>query len=497
MLHYYRTNPGMRTEVRAFVLMLLLAAGFVVVAIYRSDVIREDVVVYEAVCRELSANSTTGRQALVSSVWWAPLPFLLRWPFAVLSSAAGAPVASFVIAALFGSASLFLVEKVLRRVRLGWWRFLIVIGICLHPHYLSACTDGSSSTTVLFFTLLSAAGMAEWMATRLLRHLVRFAYAATLLCGVSAELAVWLLVPLAALCVDMLLRARAAREREATFIVALLPLLYGVGLWILLNWLIMGDGLFFVRSIGSEYCRRYAARVGVGGVPIEDMALAGAALVITVLCALCRCRGGAGMGLFAAAPLALALALRTVGAFWSREPVLFVLFPLVCLAAGYAGARTGGFVGRLRGLLALLALAGGMWFWIQEGGVSDPAARGADVVSERCEDVPARVARHVLSMSRYPKVFVCGYEGFILMRGYDDSGIFQHALDFDFERAETEYPLRDLFILVRRPAGRGAMQSVHWKYDELFYLGDRNALIDDDWGDWRLFEIVQAPKRKL
>lgn len=494
MLQYYKSNPEMRIELRAFVLMLLLAGGFVAVALYQSGVVRHDVVVYEAVCRQLLNNTTTGRQALVSSVWWAPLPFLLRWPFAVFSGMAGSPVASFVISALFGSGSLFLVERVLRRVRLRGWRFLVVAGICVHPAFLKACTDGSSGTTILFFVLLAASSMAEWMATRKLRFLVRFAYASALLCGISLHMVAWLIVLLLALVVDLLLHARAECQREATLIVALLPLVYGAGLWVLLNWLIMGDGFYFMRSLVSGHCLRNASFRSAPELALEDLVLAGTAVIVTLLSVLRRCRGSAYMGVFAAAPLVLAAAMRAAGILWSREPVLFVLFPLVCLSLGYAGARSGGFVGKMRGLLTLLPLAGGLWFWVQEGGVVSPVVARADVVSEHWEEVPARVARHVLSKGRYPRVFVCGYEGFVLMRGYNDSGLFIHALDFDFDRAETVYPRQQLYVLVRRPTGCGAMESVHWKYDELFHLGDRNALIDSDWGDWRLFEIIQAPK---
>jgi len=273
-----------------------------------------------------------------------------------------------------------------------------------------------------------------------------------------------------------------------------LPLLYGVGLWVLLNWLIMGDGLFFVRALKSDYCLRYAATQNGTEVSVADIALAGAALFMALLCALRRCRAGVYMGVFAAAPLAIAYLLRAKGLLWSREPVLFALFPLACLSAAYAAARAGGFVGKWRGLLAVLPLAGGLWFWVQAGGAIGPGASGTPVISEQWEDVPARIARHVMSKSRHPKVFVCGYEGFVLMRGYEDSGLFVHALDFDFDRVEDTYRRQQLFVLVRRPAGRGAMESIHWKYDEMFHLGDRSALVDSDWGDWRLFELIQAPR---
>ena len=90
-------------------------------------------------------------------------------------------------------------------------------------------------------------------------------------------------------------------------------------------------------------------------------------------------------------------------------------------------------------------------------------------------------------------MFVCGYGSFLLL-GQDGGDVFLHALDFNFNKAKADYPGHVLFVLIHRPEGRYAADSIHWRFRDVFALGQRGTLYDGDWGDWRLFEIIQAPR---
>ena len=89
------------------------------------------------------------------------------------------------------------------------------------------------------------------------------------------------------------------------------------------------------------------------------------------------------------------------------------------------------------------------------------------------------------------KVFVCGYESFDLLRT-DPGGLFVRALDFDFDKARRDYYGQALYILVRRPVRRVGADSVYMKHRNIYIQGGRDTLYDSDWGEWRLFEIVQG-----
>jgi hypothetical protein len=112
-------------------------------------------------------------------------------------------------------------------------------------------------------------------------------------------------------------------------------------------------------------------------------------------------------------------------------------------------------------------------------------------MAERNTVLP-RIERHVLAKSPHAKVFVCGYEGFLLL-GPRPGELFLHSLDFNFHKAKDDYYGQNLYLLVHAPEGRAAMDSIHWKFERIFELGSRTTLYDGQWGQWRLFEIIQAP----
>jgi hypothetical protein len=107
-----------------------------------------------------------------------------------------------------------------------------------------------------------------------------------------------------------------------------------------------------------------------------------------------------------------------------------------------------------------------------------------------------RIASHVLGRSRYAKVFVCGYDSFQLLGSRPDP-VFLPVLDFNFNKVKDDYRGHVLFLLVHRPAGKGAMDSIHWKYGGIFAFGTRSTLYEGDWGDWRLFEIIEPARTRL
>ena len=122
-----------------------------------------------------------------------------------------------------------------------------------------------------------------------------------------------------------------------------------------------------------------------------------------------------------------------------------------------------------------------------------PGARGDG--EERTMQLARKIERHVLTQSRYAKVFVCGYDSFELA-GVGESPVFVPCLDFNMGAARRDYHGHKLYILVHEPSGKSEMDSIHWKYEKVYYLGMGGTLHDSDWGPWRLFEIVEAPTRK-
>ncbi len=498
MLKYYRDNPERRSELLVVLILFVLAGALLSVGLYSQDLVSKDALVYESICRQMSRNTTEGRQAVVSSAWWPPLSVLLRWPIAALVPLRGIPFASVLISSLFGAACILLLERALRQWRGAGFRFAVVLAFALNPFFLRECVSGSASTTALFFTLFVAWSLVQWIATRSLRSLVYLGFAAACLLLTSLEMSLWLLVVILVLAVDVALYARRPGQRQASLILALLPLLYALGLWMLMNWLVMGNGLYFLGSLLSFHACPAGDPARLAPVAPRHLLAAGLSAACAVLFLLRRMRAGLYAGLLGVAPLAVAAVLRRGGVLWDGGPALLALFPLSILAIFAAGAVPSEKPPRLRwcAWVAPVIVSVASVVWLDGESLLPPRkASYASALADR-ESVPHRIRKYVRSRSRFARVFVGGYDSFALLAGDDPDDIFVHALDFDFNSAKNAYPGQVLFLLVRRPSDRDVTDSVHWKHDGLFQLGSHTALYDSEWGDWRLFEIIQAPARE-
>ena len=98
------------------------------------------------------------------------------------------------------------------------------------------------------------------------------------------------------------------------------------------------------------------------------------------------------------------------------------------------------------------------------------------------------VTRAVAHETRPLRISVCGYSAFDLL-GPRPAEDHLRALDFNLDGVRHDYPGHDLFVMVRKPEGRSGMDSVHWKYADIYARGSRSLLYHSDWGDWRLFEV--------
>lgn len=466
----------------AVITALFLAAG-----LYRIEQTAPEARVLEGICRELLSNTTPGRQGLFSSLWWGPLSVLLRLPLVALFESNTLPIGSLLVSASFAAATLLLVMRVLREWGVGAGeRRLMILGIGVYPGFVTAACDGSSTTTVFYFMVLIVYGLVAWLQRRSVRHLVYLAMGAALLTWVQAETLPWVLTCMLLLGIVLMNRHAAPRQREASLILLCLPFCYVLALWVLMNWLIMGDAWFFCRSLFRDTCRDAAA--GFDRLPFDGITLA-----LLALCALTGLAAGARRNVAGGVLGAVGCALP-VSAFWLRRygwipdamQLLSGFAVIALISTGYLAV----ILPRLRiGIVLVpLLIAAAAWFGGGTGGMpastTDPETGEANRLS--------RIERHVLTRSRYSKVFVCGYDSFALL-GQRQSPVFEHALDFSFGRVRADYSGHRLFLLVRQPAGRGAMDSVHWQYDRLYTFGSGTTLYDGDWGPWRLFQIIEAP----
>lgn len=473
-------------------LWALVAALYLAVAMGHGLEAGSDGLIRDGICRQMLANQTAGRQGLVSSVWWGPVSTLSVLPgaFVMRDDAAGlGPVAT---SAWFGAGVLLLLERALRRRGAGAWRLVLVAAVGLDPSFVHECTTGTAAPLAIALIVAATDALVGWLEARRLRDLVAAGLALALLVATGFDVWGWVAAGILVLAVAELRRRRERGERRAVLILGLLPLVYVLGLWLLLCWLIMGDPFYLVRSLADS-----GPGPGRGfALPGPLAAWYGALMALAVGNALMavarRRRGEVALALLVLALPATAGLMAGRGWLWTPAPLLSALPALLAFSLGrtLVGRQGGGLTGWAIGAAAVAAC---LVLAVRLPPGRQAAATGAPAY-ETAQGLQA-LERHVRERSPFAKVFVCGYDSFGLLRD-NGSATFVHAMDFNFDKAKRDYYGHALFVLVRHPEQRYAMDSVHRKYPRVFIQGGPDTLYDSDWGDWRLFEMIQAPQTR-
>ena len=173
--------------------VLAMAVVFFSAGLGAHQFISREAMVYEAVCDQLIANTTAGRQALICSVWWPPLNTLLRLPVTALHLSENNHIASLIVSALSGAAILFMLNRILREWGVGWTRYLLMAGLVLNPLFIRQCFNGSTVTTVSLLVLFSGWGLAMWLETKQLRYLAFIGAGTAALSLASFHMTCWAL----------------------------------------------------------------------------------------------------------------------------------------------------------------------------------------------------------------------------------------------------------------------------------------------------------------
>ena len=435
------------------------------------------------ICRELIAGTTEGRQALFGSCWVAPLPVLFYLPFAWLLPEPVAGWAAFFAAWLFVFWS---VREAVKATGQSGWRIVLaqaaiagMMAVARQPQALQIATALTSG-----LVLLTASSLADWAAFRRLRDVVTAGASGAflLLCGFPffgpAGLAVGL-VPLAA-CGDRETRSRF----QAWLLLGWLPMAYTIGVWLLLNRLILGDVFFFLRSLQHLVPHAY---LFLPAVLVPGLLLV-PALAMTWVCDAQSEKPGAGPQAASVLLISFALVLmgstETLGRFgvgWDAV-TLHVCFLSVLMIA----------LARLRQPVYRLAVSLGLFVWLSTLWLGTEAKPPVRTARERvCQEVEA----YVNARTPYGRVFVLGYTGLDLLRGYAGERLVPN-MDLHIGALRRAYKGQNLYLLVPRPEGPVRAESVFWKYPDIYTQGGDRLLFSGEFGSWHLFEVVTAPTQE-
>lgn len=236
------------TEVAILVVCAVVACGVLFYLGNARPAFDREAIVRAGVGQDLLDGLGRGRQGLVGSLYYAPLPTLLALPLFGLPPAA--EWGFVVVSIMAGAATVLLLAIWLRHCRLnGWIRFGIAFAVFASPLMLRQMLSGRSEPLFAFFALAVACFFMHWWRTDQLRSLGYLAVALGLALATRYQALLLALPVTFFVLVHLIERRHSESYAEATLIVFLTPALYVAGLWAMANWLIMGDPLFFLRGL--------------------------------------------------------------------------------------------------------------------------------------------------------------------------------------------------------------------------------------------------------
>ncbi|HUW58699.1 MAG TPA: hypothetical protein VMZ92_18830 [Planctomycetota bacterium] len=435
-----------------YVFFIAVLTGLLMVVFFYRVGVSQEAVVRAGVGSDLLAGLVEGRQGLIGSLKWPPLPTLLVLPFVRIPGLGGSGLAFPVLNAILSAFMLTLLNT--------WWkgfgiprvvRYPLLALFQLSPPVIGAVLTGSSVTVMLLMLTAGAYFLLHWLRTLDVRSLAYLGVLGGL--SVVTRYQTFLLVILTA--VLIVVRIRRRREpafRTGTVLAFLIPGIYTVALWFIANWLIMADPAFFLRGLSTR------ARIAAEVTELD------------------------------------------VEWYLYMVPVLLVLIPHTFTRENVRRGRARKTVSL--GLVVIVLVAAVAWPYVTEFVLSEFHASYFGRHHERLRQVDEIVTH----LERQPeaKVFVSGYTGYHFVARTRNRDQFIHLMNLDPREIERRAHGQPLFFLVPRPKGLNRWEDVNlqapWLFDGYMkhVLADGELrmtfVLEKEWPDWHLIEVIRAER---
>jgi hypothetical protein len=234
--------------------LFLIAAGIYFWVGYQT-VVEDGVVVFDALDRLTRAymvwHNEPPKLAAIGFVF-PPLTTMSFLPFTAVKPLATSLVALPLVSAIFGGTMVVSMNRLFARCSMpGLRRWLMIALFALNPLVVFYAGNGMSEVVYLALLTVSLYCFMSWFLTAQPRFLVGAALAFSLLVLLRYSFGIWAIVIAVMMAVGLSRRGAATDEGEGTLVAFLAPLIYAVGVWLLFNWLIVGDLLGWLSSSGA------------------------------------------------------------------------------------------------------------------------------------------------------------------------------------------------------------------------------------------------------
>lgn len=218
---------------------------------------------------------------------WNPLPSTLQLPFVALAKIwkpfVTQGIGASIISALFATwgASILISTFLKMKVKKAW-AIILSLACMLNPYTFFYAANGMSEVISFNFTIMIICNMTLWMKNSEPKHLVAIAMGFVGLFLTRYESIPFAAAVAAGLALHILFsrkeqkyyatgkKLEAWRYLEGTAVLIFSPMAYAVAMWMLYNWVISGNPLYFLNSGYSMLA--YSAYYTAYGGPLETLA---------------------------------------------------------------------------------------------------------------------------------------------------------------------------------------------------------------------------------
>ncbi|MEA2139255.1 MAG: hypothetical protein QOG56_2405, partial [Solirubrobacteraceae bacterium] len=254
-------------------LLFAIAAGLYFWVGYRT-VVDDGIVVFDALDRLARAymvwHNEPPKLAAIGFVF-PPLTTMVFLPLTIVKPLATSLVALPLASSLFGGSMVVAMNRLLARCSMpGLQRWPLLAVFALNPLLVFYAGNGMSEVVYLALLTFSLYCFASWMLTAQPRFLIAAAMVFSALVLLRYSFGILALVISVLVVVGLSRRGAADDEAEGTLVTFLAPIVYAFGVWILFNWLIVGDPLGWLGGSGAFAVN--AAQAGsTSGVTVVDV----------------------------------------------------------------------------------------------------------------------------------------------------------------------------------------------------------------------------------
>ncbi|MCL1632761.1 glycosyltransferase family 39 protein [Sporolactobacillus sp. CPB3-1] len=469
---------------------------------------------------------------------WNPLPSLLTIPILLLNPwckvLASEGIAGIILTALFAAfTSVLLFKALLRRKQPFLFSFAFVLLFSFNPFLFLYGSNGMSEMLFICFIMFCIIAFTDWLdEKRSVTSMIMIGFALALALLTRYESVVFGAALALSLFIIIWSRRRKGEAAhygiaytynkwEASEWIALLPALYTGIIWMALNWAIMGDGLFFLRSNYSNLAQSEGLSknptigpvIGDYGntllfVAERSLPFLLPFLAVLIIRILRRRVFKAGFlclfFLLMSIPLMQVYMLHKGASYgWLR----FFVYPFVITLAWLPyelqklkeQARRLYILGGCITLILLSASAYTTGYAMNNERLSPEeyqaihykksATYASNLLSQKiAEDLDDR-----LRMDSHASLLLDSFNGFQIILDMDQTKQLIITSDLDFKKKLND-PVNEhvTYILVPKPDGVAALNAVNERYKSFYEQGADFAKLDKTYSDqWRLYRVVK------